>query len=104
MNIKVGTISVFDAVGDEVEIPAVELTLSERNLRTLLATVTEENNAVTRFTEAGVMFIIKSEPNETHYAERPAGLMAEEVELKLAAEELGGDDVLYVPTDLDTMN
>lgn len=100
MNIKVGSITIPDQVGDEHEIPAIELVLSERNLRAMLATIEEENNAISRWTETGIMMMIRSEPDSIHYAERPAGLMSEDLELKLAAEELANDEVLYVPEDL----
>lgn len=100
MNIKVGSITIPDQVGDEHEIPAIELVLSERNLRAMLATIGEENNAISRWTETGIMMLIRSESDEIHYAERPAGLMSEDLELQLAAEELANDEVLYVPEDL----
>jgi predicted NUDIX family phosphoesterase len=104
MNINTGVVFVSDNAGDEVGIPAIELVLSERNLRTLLATINEENNSVSRLTETGIMMMIRAEPNDVHYKDRPAGLMTEDVELKLAAEELASNETLYVPNDLTTLD
>ena len=66
------------------QIPAVELTLSERNLKTLLMGMEKgaEDNLVTRLTEFGV-FTVRGESDKDHYAKRNAGRMDDATNLIL---------------------
>jgi len=96
MNVQLGV-----AVALEGEVPVIRTVLSERNLRALLLSIEEENNDITRFIpEQGVLLIIASEKNEEHYKDREAGLMNEDLELKMASEELGNDETLFIPPDM----
>jgi hypothetical protein len=99
MDIRMGAVGIGLEDGSIAEVPAIQLVLSERNLRTLLLTLDDENGAVTRLTDAGVVLMVASESNEVHYKERTAGLMDAAVEEKLINEELEAskDDTLYVP-------
>jgi hypothetical protein len=101
LDAQVGKVIAQD--GDEVfALPVVRVVLSERNLRTLLLTIQDEHNDVTRLVpEAGILLSIASEPNDVHYKDREAGLMSEDVELKLAAEELGDEDTLFIPPNME---
>lgn len=100
MDVQVGVAELPD-LGVGVHIPVVRVVLSERNLRALLLSIDEENNDVSRIVpEQGVLLIIAAEPNEVHYKEREAGLMSEDLELKMAAEELSDDQTLVIPPDM----
>jgi hypothetical protein len=96
MDVRLGAVAVATPDG-LAELPAIQLVLSERNLRTLLLALDDENGAVTRLTEQGVVLMISAESNEVHYKDRTAGLMSAEIEEELIKEELGNDDTLYVP-------
>ena len=78
MELRVGI-----ALAEEGRFPVVEVILSERNLRSLLLDIENEENSVTRLTPSGLL-IIRGETNEVHYAEREAGKMGEGQELVLA--------------------
>lgn len=102
MDAKLGgaVVKAFNEDGEEVMVtaPTVILTFSERNLRTLLLSLDDPNGQIVRMTEDNILLVIQAESNDVHYKDRPAGLMQEDIELKLAAEELGlEDEPLFVP-------
>lgn len=97
MDIKQGILIGETEDGETATLPVVELVLSERNLRSLLLNLDNEENAVTRYTEVGVLFVIRGETNEVHYKDRAAGLMDDETEAKLLQDEFDTDEPLVVP-------
>ena len=100
-----GVVSLTISTDDDertVDLPVIELVLSERNLKTLLYSIDDENNTVSRMTESGMLLQIRSEPNDVHYKDRPAGLMDPDVETKLLKDEFGADETLFVPPDFGT--
>lgn len=101
MDVQAGIVLIQTEEGT-VELPAIELILSERNLKTLLLSIDDEDNSVSRFTESGFLLVIRAEKNEVHYADRAAGLMDASVEEKLIAEELGDGETLYLPPEFGT--
>jgi len=105
MNVRTGVLVTETEEDETVAVPVVELVLSERNLRTLLMNIADEDNSVVRYTEEGVLFVIRGETNEIHYKDRSAGLMDDETETKLLADELDSDVPLVIPEDFgNTLN
>jgi len=104
MDVRLGAIPVPTEDGGEALVPAVELILSERNLRSLLLSLNDDENAITRFTESGFLLILRGETNDVHYADRPAGMMDEKLENELLREELGADETLFIPPNFGKLN
>lgn len=59
-------------------ITQVEVTLSRRNLRALIAKLDDSDSkrTIARDEDNGVHLIVRAEPDDVHYVERPAGIMA----------------------------
>ena len=73
----------------------VVVTLSRRNLRTLLLKIADSDSArtINRHIEEGLMLVLHGESDETHYADRPPGQMALWTEAALQAnmDDVGED-------------
>jgi hypothetical protein len=59
-------------------ITQVEVTLSRRNLRALIAKLgdSDSKRTIVRDEDNGMRLIVCSEPDDEHYGERPPGMMA----------------------------
>lgn len=61
---------------DKIEEKNIEITLSERNLQTLLEKLTWDSARTIQIQSTdGTLLTVHSESNETHYANRSAGIM-----------------------------
>lgn len=73
----------------------VVVTLSRRNLRTLLLKIADPDapRTINRHIEEGLLLILRGESDEVHYADRPPGQMAlwTEAALQTNMDDVGDD-------------
>jgi hypothetical protein len=72
----------------------VRVTLSRRNLRTLLLKVADPDSkaTLTSDVEPGVRLVVQAEPDDVHYAHRPPGQLTLWTEAALQAGLDGADE------------